>query len=117
MSPEVIAKLRALEAEPKFLPDDKLFYPGANTNPPREAAEVALNAFLADVRANLAGQPRKSFLLAQMKPLLAVANGWDSEDQERLGVYLSSVIDITGAESSNQLLTVWRYGFPYGWLQ
>jgi hypothetical protein len=117
VSPEVLTKLRALEEEAKFLPDEQLFYAGAQTNPPREAAENALNAFLEYVRMNLPAQPRRSFLLATMKPLLVAAQTWDSEDQERLGTYLSTVIDITGAGSSNQLLTVWRYGFPYGWLQ
>lgn len=117
VTPDVIAKLGALEAEPKFLRDDELHYPGASTNPPREAAEAALNAYLAAVRSNLSRQPRRSFLLTEMKPLLAVAQTWDSEDQERLGAYLSSVIEITGAENSNQLLTVWRYGLPYGWLR
>lgn len=117
VTPEVVARLGTLEAEPKFFPDERLHYPGAMTNPPREAAEAALNGYLAVVRANLSRQPKRSFLLSEMKPLLVLAQSWDSEDQERLGAYLRNVIDITGAETSNQLLTVWRYGLPYGWLQ
>ena len=116
VTPVVIAKLRQLEAEPKFLPDDKLLYPGARSNPPREVGELALNAFLADIREGISQQPRRSYLLARMRPLLVAAQDWDSEDQERLGAYLGDVIDITGAGSSNELINVWRYGFPYGWL-
>jgi len=39
----------------------------------------------------------------------------DTEDQERLGRYMNQIMDSLSIAGSNELLNVWRLGFPYGW--
>ncbi len=36
-------------------------------------------------------------------------------DPKNFYPYFDRILRILGAQGSNQLLNVWRYGFPYGW--
>ncbi len=116
VSPQMVAELRSFASEPKFLPDDASFYPGAQSNPTRAEAEVALNGYIAELATELPQNARRSFVLGRMKLLLNSATSWDTEDQEQLGRYLNRVLEITQLKGSGELINVWRYGFPYGWL-
>jgi hypothetical protein len=111
-----IAALGQLRAQPKFLEDEKLFYPGATGEATRLAHEALVNALIGDLESNSTRAPRKSYVLARFKAALTAAETWDSEDQDRLALYLVEIMGILGIESSNGLINVWRYGFPYGWL-
>jgi hypothetical protein len=61
--------------------------------------------------------PRKSRMLSALKATLSNASRLDSEEQDRLGSYLEEILRILDIDSSNELINVWRYGFPYGWFR
>jgi hypothetical protein len=107
--------LGALKAEPKFVADETLYYPGARNDVVRRQAEALVNGLIDDLLVELPNKPRKSTVLRAFKRTLIAAKGLDTEDQERLGLYLNQVMDALGVASSNELLNVWRLGFPYGW--
>lgn len=117
VTPEVVSRLQALRRIAKFAPDEKLHYPGAMQNPSREVAQAVVDTLIQNIEEGLPAEPRKSFVLAMFKVVLSAAKRWDSEDQDRLAGYLTDIMDIVGVRTSNELLTVWRYGFPYGWLK
>jgi hypothetical protein len=54
-------------------------------------------------------------VLSAFKATLSKASHFDSEEQDRLASYLEETLNILDIDSSNELIDVWRYGFPYGW--
>lgn len=111
-----ISFLVRLRSEPKFTEAPELYYPGAADEATRIRAETLINELINELVSGLPAAPRKSFALSAFKRTLAVANDFDTEDQERLGLYLQQIMDVLGIASSNELLNVWRLGFPYGWV-
>ena len=112
-----IAELRALRAERKFVPDPRIFYPGAVTPERRQASELLVNGLVDTLIRDLPGHPTKGAVLSRMKAALAAYPVSDSEDQDRLLRYFEQVLDILKISSSNELFNVWRYGFPYRWVR
>lgn len=117
MSPAQVERLVALHKEPKFLPDTKLLYPGAPNEATRVALEEILNGVIEHITQGVQVTPRKSFVLSAFKQVLARADRLDSDEKDRLLMYLNEIMEILGIQSSNELLNVWRYGLPYGWFQ
>jgi hypothetical protein len=117
VSPSQIERLNALRREPKFMPDTKLFYPGARNEDIRLALEEILNAEIEYIAQGVPKTPRKSFVLGTFKQVLAHADRIDSEEKDRLLAYFNQIMEILNIHSSNEVLNVWRYGFPYGWFQ
>ncbi len=115
VTPQVIEELKQLRAEPKFKPDPKNFYPGATNERIRLVAEEGVNLVVDQLLAGLRKAPRKSFVLAIIKDSLYGFERFDSEEQERALRYFDRILRILGAQGSNQLFNVWRYGLPYGW--
>jgi Domain of unknown function (DUF4844) len=97
------ADLRALRAERKFMPDARL------------GVQAALDELLDTLIRDVAAHPTKAFVLARIKVVLAGFPVDDSEDRDRLLGYLERTMEILRVNGSNELLNVWRYGFPYGW--
>ena len=112
VSAETIEQLRALRAKPKFLDETDLLYPGAPNENVRVRAEAPLNALLDRLVLELPDNPKKSFVLGCFKDTLRQFNGFDTEEQERMGRYLEEIMDILGIQSSEKLISVWRYRFP-----
>ena len=110
-----LAVLRHLREEPKFYANQRLFYPGAPNEAMRVSCEVLVNHLLSDLIDNLPAEPRKARVLSAFKATLSVAERLDSEDQDRIASYLEETLGILNIKSSNELINVWRYGFPYGW--
>ena len=110
-----IMLLQRLRAEPKFYADPKLFYPGAADETTRVRYESLVNHLLSELIVSVKTTPRKSHVLSKLKVVLASANDADSEDQDRLASYLEEALRALRIDSSNELINVWRYGFPYGW--
>jgi hypothetical protein len=54
-------------------------------------------------------------VLSRLKVILSRADDCDSEHQERLASYMEEALRILHIDSSNELIDVWRFGFPYGW--
>lgn len=79
------------------------------------SSEALVNHLLSDLIDNLESTPRKARVLAAVKTTLAAGSRLDSEDQDRLALYLQETLTILDIKGSNQLINVWRYGFPYGW--
>lgn len=59
--------------------------------------------------------PKKSEVLSIYKQVLPHLENLDTDEKDRMLRYLNEVMQILEIESSNELLNVWRYGFPYGW--
>jgi hypothetical protein len=116
ITPDQIAGLQALRAVPKFYPDEAKYYPGSTTEERRVVSEALVNAMLDSLVNGLALQPRKSFVLRHFKSTMRAFPEGDSEDTDRLCRYLVEVMDALAIDGSNELLNVWRYGFPYGWV-
>jgi hypothetical protein len=117
ISPEVIEGLKALKYERKFDPDPSTFYPGAVDEPSRAFAQAGIDAVIDSLIRQLPSQPRKSLVLMTFKVALAAYDPPESEDRDQFLAYLERIMRIVGVKSSGELLNVWRYGFPYGWLE
>jgi hypothetical protein len=110
-----ITLLQRLRAEPKFYADAKQFYPGAIDETTRVRCEALVNSLLSELIVSIKTTPRKSHVLSNLKVTLSSANALDSEDQDRLASYLEEALRVLEIDSSNELINVWGYGFPYGW--
>jgi hypothetical protein len=111
------SELRALLSEKKFLEDRSIPYPGAMTEASRAAAQSAVDTLLERLLTQLPAAPRRAVLLREFKRTLQLFDTIESEERDRLLFYLLQIMDVLGVKSSAELLNVWRYGFPYGWLQ
>jgi uncharacterized protein DUF4844 len=116
ISAEKLDKLRALLKEQKFVQDLSIPYPGATNEMSRLAAQSAVDRLLNNVLVELPKSPQRAILLREFKRTLSSFDTPESEERDRLLVYLKQIMDILGVKSSAELLNVWRYGFPYGWL-
>jgi hypothetical protein len=116
VTPEVIDRLRNLEAERKFGPDSTTFYPGAVNESERLQAQAAVDAAIRTLIAELPRRPQRSTVLRTMKAALSEFDTPESEERDQLLVYLTRAMEICGVDSSAELFNVWRYGFPYGWV-
>ena len=76
--------------------------------------EALVNDLLSELIVSIHTTPTKSHVLAQLEVILSKADDFDSEDQERLASYMEEALRILHIDSSNELLNVWRFGFPYG---
>jgi hypothetical protein len=112
-----IAELEALRAERKFVPDPRIFYPGAVSPERRLASELLVNGLIDTLIRDLPGHSTKGVVLSRMKVVLAAYPVSDSEDQDRLLRYFEQILDILKVSNSNELFNVWRYGFPYRWVR
>ena len=117
VSTQTLDDLGALKKEPKFRTDMSSFYPGAPNEALRLAAEGEINRLIDRLADGLPAKPKKSFVLANVKVALAAFNSADSEERDRVAIYIERIMEITGVEESEELLNVWRYGFPIGWFK
>ena len=108
-------QLQQLRKQTKFLPDTTLLYFGAPNDAIRIAAESSVNELLDSVTAATERDPRKSTILATLKRHLPSLDRFDSEERDRALLYMQDMLESFGIASSNDLLNVWRYGFPLNW--
>ena len=116
VTPDVVQRLRDLQAERKFGPDMTTFYPGAPDESRRHMAQAAVDSTIETLIVTLPQRPRRSTVLKIMKATLAGFDMPESEERDQLLVYLTRVMAICGVEDSSELFNVWRYGFPYNWM-
>jgi Domain of unknown function (DUF4844) len=109
---EQIEQLRVLRMHRKFIYEPGTLYSDAPNELERARAELPLNQLLDRLVVDLPQNPRKSFVMSAFKDALRQFNGFDTEEQERMGRYLVEIMDILGIESSNKLISVWRYRLP-----
>jgi Domain of unknown function (DUF4844) len=117
ITPEVLAKLQKLKNEQKFGEDKKSFYPGAPNEGIRAGAQASIDAVIQSLITELPANPRRSLVLSTFKHALSVLEQYDSEERDQVLIYLERIMSIVGVTNSSELLNVWRYGFPYGWLR
>ena len=117
ITPDKMARLTEMRKQSKFHETMRPFYPGARSEPIRREAEFSVNSVIDKLITGLNASPRKSFVLATFKPVLNDSTHFDSEERDQMSEYFGQILEILGVESSNELLNVWRYGLPYGWLQ
>ena len=117
ITPASLASLKELQNERKFAEDFPNHYPGAPNEAIRAIAQLAVDMLLRDLTAELPRNPRRSLVLGKMKAALVTFQPTDSEERDQLLRYFERILSATGIENSGELLNVWRYGFPYGWIQ
>lgn len=117
ITPTSLAALNDLQWERKFVEDFPNHYPGAPNEAVRVVAQASVDALVRDLTNELPRNPRRSLVLGKMKMTLASFQPTDSEERDQLLRYCERVLQATGIENSGELLNVWRYGFPYGWIQ
>ncbi|WP_295951290.1 DUF4844 domain-containing protein [Rhodoferax sp.] len=117
ITPVSLASLRELRNEQKFVEDMPNHYPGTPNEAIRVIAQLAVDGLLDDLTAELLRNQRRSFVLAKMKAALTTFQPTDSEEREQLLRYFERILRATGIDNSGELFNVWRYGFPYGWIQ
>jgi hypothetical protein len=115
ITPEILEKLRTLQSEKKFLPDQKSLYPGAPEEAVRAEAQAIIDAMIGRLVLDLPSNPQRSTVLRAFKTMLPTFERMDSEEREQAAWYCERIMQITGVGSSGELLNVWRYGFPLGW--
>jgi hypothetical protein len=116
VSPQMLEKLENLQAERKFDQDIRNLYPGARNESSRVEAQALVDKVIATLRTELPSRPQRSTVLREFKNTLAWVDSGDSEDRDQILMYLTRIMDIVGVENSGELMNVWRYGFPYGWV-
>ena len=92
-------------------------YPGAPNEGVRAVAQNAVDSLLEELIRELPSNPQRSFVLRKIKGALSTFGPTDSEERDQLLTYCERILISVGVEGSSELLNVWRYGFPYGWLK
>ncbi len=116
VTPQRRNELQKLLEERKFAEDLSIPYPGAMNEHDRLAAQLAVDSLLRTLLVELPRAPRRAVLLLAFKRTLTSFDTTESEERDRLLAYLNQIMGILGVESSGELLNVWRYGLPYGWM-
>lgn len=102
--PDAVLRLQLLRAAQKFGPAPP-FYTGIRD-------EAAVNALIDRIEAELKNRPTKQFVLGEFSAALNELDPpGDTEDRERVCMYLEQIMNIVGLESSDGLLNTWPYGF------
>ena len=105
---ETIGQLQSLRARVKFDPQGLYQAP---SDAVRERSAAQIDALLDRLLVGLSQHPTKAFVLGEFKSTLTEFESADSEEQDRACTYLENIMDILGIESSDGLLSQWRYGF------
>jgi hypothetical protein len=109
VTPATLSALAAFQREPKFAPTED--YTGFQPASERLSAEADLNGLVARLIEGLPTTPTKNFVLSQFATLLPKFEDDDTEDRERLCMYLKRIKEIIGIKSLDGLLNRWLYGF------
>lgn len=116
VTPQTIQALTQLRAESKFVKDDSSFYFGAPNETVRLTAQGSVDGLLDDLLTELPKDPHRSMVLKKFKQAMEKFSISESEERDQFLMYLQRIMAVVGIHSSGELMNVWRYGFPYGWL-
>lgn len=116
VTPHMLNQLRALRQERKFEADRKNFYFGAPDELQRAIAQRHVDFAIDALLDTLPAHPHRAVVLGIFKQTLAQIDTPESEERDQTLVYLSRIATVCGVDSTGELLNVWRYGFPYGWI-
>ena len=105
---ETVSQLQSLRALVKFGPQGLYQAP---TDAVRQSSAALIDALLDRLLVGLPRYPTKSFVLGEFKSTLAEFESSDSEEQDQACAYIENSMDVLGIESSDGLLSQWRYGF------
>ena len=97
---EMLKRLRALLEEDKF--GD---LPGIDTGAEKARCSAFVNSVVTRITAGIKSNPRKSWVLEQFLPELALARVEDTEARERIGAYFERMMEILGIDSSEGMLS------------
>jgi hypothetical protein len=79
----------------------------------QERVEVveAINYLIERLISKKDSEPSKQLVLDEFQIIMNECDALDSEDQERIAVYLEKIMDIFNIASSDGLINTWLYGF------
>lgn len=113
ISAEKIGAVKNLLEEPKFHLDKENLYFFPPPESKRIVAQRITNDLINGILLTAETTSKKSEVLFYLKLNLHKLDKIDSEEQDRALIYLEKALSIIGTDGSNQLLNVWRYGFPF----
>lgn len=116
LTPAKVSQLQVLLQERKFVADLTIPYPGAMNELDRAQSQAVVDALLHELLLELPKSPRRSVVLGSFKKTLTKFTTLESEERDRICGYLDQVAKILELRSTGELLNVWRYGLPLGWL-
>ena len=116
VTPVMLEQLAKMKDESKFQPDPDHFYFGTPNERIRAQSQAEVDAVVATLLADLPTHARRSFVLKTFKSALEKFDTVESEERDRFLAYLERIMSIVGVSDSGELLNVWRYGLPYGWM-
>lgn len=102
LPPDSLDKLRRLRQTPKFKAEG--LYAGVLPERQRLRAEIVLNFLIDQLIDAVPQQPTKELVLGHFKMALDRVDLVDTEDRERMCLYLEEIMDYVGLESSDGLL-------------
>jgi len=118
MKNDMINQLEAFQQKEKFIEDFLVFYPGIS--------DASMQKTLSE-RINLVANEFKNFVLTQrttdkdflqviqagLQSFKSVYKNLDTEDRERICLYMEELMDIVGLESSGRTLNQFMYGWDF----
>ena len=113
---EIIQQLQQFQAQDHFAPDGD-FYTGVQDATLKQSLnDKVAQAAQRFINLYLQGQPGKDALLQTLSDGIYQINPdmLDTEDREQVAFTFEQFLDITGLESSNNILNTWLYGEEVG---
>ncbi|HTG66698.1 MAG TPA: DUF4844 domain-containing protein, partial [Flavobacterium sp.] len=111
---KAMPKFEEFKRKEKFIPDEKLFYPGIGDPTQKPILTEKINLVADDFeklakRGNATDKDYQNAIKIGLERFTGIYI--DSENQERICYYFEELMDIVGLESSDGQLNNFRYGF------
>jgi len=111
---KAMPKFEEFKRKEKFIPDEKLFYPGIRDPTQKPILTEKINLVADDFeklakKGNATDKDYQNAIKIGLERFTGIYI--DSENQERICYYFEELMDIVGLESSDGQLNNFRYGF------
>lgn len=96
ITPDLVARLRRLQGEKKFV--EERYYPGAPSEEIRSKCERRVNVFLGETIQMLEAGTEREALFVQARALSRAFDEEDTEEREKADDYIGEAMRIVGIE-------------------
>ncbi len=116
VNPEILPRLEALKAQPKFVNESGTIHNGMRPEHERLTAESLVNGLIDAFIVENSKSGKRGYARRQFAQSLKRFNGHDTEDRERMCRYVEQIAENLGIEKPRRLFTYWLYGPVLGTL-
>lgn len=102
-------ELEILLSEDKFSADEDLNYPGTDTGEIKEILQTGLDNMITELLDNIEKCEDHSYIISVFENYLLDKNTLDTDDCDRIALYLEDIINIFDLEGAEDLLDSLRY--------